>query len=681
MRRMSRTLAMIMTLLLLLPTTIFPSIAANGAIWTSDVHSSQDANVDYVSKLDVYVNAENFEPGNYWIRVVAPNGTELGRSTTANFVIGADGHDVGNTILDDGSSAYQLWSIVNKVNDGVVSVDTGYNDTNNAGGEYKVEIADNSDFTGKKSDNFKVIKEQYGSLEVMKTVVHSDPEGTLPAEMPDFEITVKGPKGFSETLYLTNGELETLNNLIPGKYYISETEPTGNYSFVSIKGLYDMTDVEVIIAEHQTVQVEVVNRYTPDPEPGLGALHICKWVITDKDIELPNNIPDFEVLVTGPNDYSETIYLTHNESITLNDLEPGLYKISEKSPSGEYSFVSINQTDTMTNFEIEVFEDETAHAEVVNKYTPCPDPDPELGSLLVCKWVITDQGITLPTTGPEFEILITGPDNYSKTVKLSHNEYELLEGLKPGNYFVSEIAPTAPYSFVSINDIDDMTDVEVVVAKNQEAKAEVVNKYTPNEEEPTGSIEILKFRDRNRDGIKNGSDTWLNSIQFRLEAAPEVDNDMSAMDAAHSWTMTTGSGDFEDGQIIFSGLPYGRYKLIELSPRTITAPEELKDGDMYVWVDEEHDTVLIEVGNYWRSSGGGSNPDPEPEPTPQVIETVPTEPIPQAPTVVEDVEEVVPDETPLADALPQTGELPPIGAYALGSLLVLTGVFMRRKSI
>ncbi|MZQ99613.1 MAG: VWA domain-containing protein [Acidaminobacter sp.] len=418
-------------------------------------------------------------------------------------------------------------------------------------------------------------------------------------------------------------------------------------------------------------------------QPGYGALHICKWVIHDEDVTLPDDIPKFEIIVTGPNGYNETVKLSHNETETLNNLVPGKYYVSETEPTGEYSFETINLTDTMTDYEVIIGEKKTEKAEIVNKYTPDPDPDPVYGSLLICKWVIHDEGVTLPTTIPDFEILITGPDDYSKTVKLSHDEHELLEGLKPGSYLISEIAPTTPYSFVSINEEDDMTEVEVIVAENQEANAEVVNKYTPTDdpEDSTGSIEIMKFRDRNRDGLKNGSDSWLNNIQFRLEAAPEVDTNMSAMVVPQSWTMTTGSGDFEDGQILFSGLPYGRYKLIELSPRTITAPEDLKDGDMYVWVGEEQENVLIEVGNYWNTTSR-PDPDPDPDPDPEIIETVTPDPTPLAPTVVEDTttvgEEVTPVEAvPLA--LPKTGELPPVGAYAIGSLVILAGVFMRRK--
>ncbi|MDO9592847.1 MAG: LPXTG cell wall anchor domain-containing protein, partial [Erysipelotrichaceae bacterium] len=43
------------------------------------------------------------------------------------------------------------------------------------------------------------------------------------------------------------------------------------------------------------------------------------------------------------------------------------------------------------------------------------------------------------------------------------------------------------------------------------------------------------------------------------------------------------------------------------------------------------------------------------------------------------VEEVVEEEVPLATPLPQTGEIPPYFAYGFGSLLILAGIYLKRK--
>jgi len=126
------------------------STANAGAIWTTTVSCGDvDINVDYASKQDVYLNGggngqnAGLADGYYYVKVEAPDGTLLGTSD------GAVVH-VTNGKLDQ---CYQLWAIVES-SPGT----TGYLDTTNSGGEYKVTISMTSDFSGGtiKSDNFKV---------------------------------------------------------------------------------------------------------------------------------------------------------------------------------------------------------------------------------------------------------------------------------------------------------------------------------------------------------------------------------------------------------------------------------------------------------------------------------------------------------------------------------------------
>ena len=127
------------------------STANAGSIWTTDVTCTDvDLNVDYATKQDVYLNGggngqnAGLEDGFYYVKVTAPDGTLLGSSTTA--VV-----HVTNGELDQ---CYQLWAILVKASDGT----TGYDDTNNSGGEYKVWISMTAGFDGGtvKTDNFKV---------------------------------------------------------------------------------------------------------------------------------------------------------------------------------------------------------------------------------------------------------------------------------------------------------------------------------------------------------------------------------------------------------------------------------------------------------------------------------------------------------------------------------------------
>ena len=139
-----------------------------GAIWTADsLCIAVNVNVDYETKLDVYLNGgpaggggPGLPDGEYYVRVLAPNGTLLGTS------IGSGDETPAVVVGGSFVECYQLWAIVIKASDGT----QGYDDTTNPGGEYKVEVSAVSDFANSqtKSDNFKV--RQLDPLSVEKSV-------------------------------------------------------------------------------------------------------------------------------------------------------------------------------------------------------------------------------------------------------------------------------------------------------------------------------------------------------------------------------------------------------------------------------------------------------------------------------------------------------------------------------
>ena len=115
-----------------------------GAVFTSTSGCDViNANI-YDSKDDVYLNggpdsADRLD-GYYYVRVLSPEGTPLGHSTiTVHF--------------DGTTSCPQLSAMVVKESDGT----QGYDDTDNGGGAYKVEVSCDSSFPGSetKSDIFK----------------------------------------------------------------------------------------------------------------------------------------------------------------------------------------------------------------------------------------------------------------------------------------------------------------------------------------------------------------------------------------------------------------------------------------------------------------------------------------------------------------------------------------------
>jgi len=159
-----------------------------------------------------------------------------------------------------------------------------------------------------------------------------------------------------------------------------------------------------------------------------------------------------------------------------------------------------------------------------------------------------------------------------------------------------------------------------------------------------GRIEIFKFLDVDNSGSFNTGDLPFSNILFQLF---DEDDDLVG-------TATTNS----QGNAVFSNLDEGTYFIKEVrGDYTITTPTLNADGMVEVEVVED-ETTEVSIGNYR-----------------EVIP--PQEPPLGPPPVIEEVEEEAP---PLAiPVLPKTGEIPPYFAYGFGSLLVLAGLFMKRK--
>ena len=141
-------------LVLFLILTVTPVFAASGAIFTTDSDCA-GTNINIFSSKDaVYLDGGPTHPvsaglpdGSYYVRVTEPNGT----------LLGIGGSLIAPTIAVTVSGGefvqcYQLSAILIKVTDST----QGYDTTSNNGGEYKVWVSKNSDFSSSKTDNFKV---------------------------------------------------------------------------------------------------------------------------------------------------------------------------------------------------------------------------------------------------------------------------------------------------------------------------------------------------------------------------------------------------------------------------------------------------------------------------------------------------------------------------------------------
>jgi len=185
---------------------------------------------------------------------------------------------------------------------------------------------------------------------------------------------------------------------------------------------------------------------------------------------------------------------------------------------------------------------------------------------------------------------------------------------------------------------------EIEVKDQDDSSYEGYVPSTPTPDPDPGQITIFKFFDANDNGNFDSNELPMNNILFQL-----FDEDKDLLD-------TEATND--NGRLSFTNLDAGTYFIKEVrGDYTITTEGFDNDGFYEVDVDE-NETVTIEVGNYRESVV----PEEPPLGPPPVIEEVIEDKVPQAPPV-----------------LPKTGELPPYFAYGFGSLLVLAGLFMKRK--
>lgn len=136
-----------------LTTTSYMAAPVTGAIFTTS-SSCDGTNINiFTSKSDVYVDggpahegAAGLPDGFYYIQVTEPGGTLLGTS------VGSANPTPVHVTNGEFDQCYQLEAVVIKASDS----SPGYDDTTNGGGEYKVWVSANADFSGSKTDNFKV---------------------------------------------------------------------------------------------------------------------------------------------------------------------------------------------------------------------------------------------------------------------------------------------------------------------------------------------------------------------------------------------------------------------------------------------------------------------------------------------------------------------------------------------
>lgn len=200
-----------------------------GAIFTTDATCS-GVNVNiYENKEDVYLDGGPSHPGaaglpdgDYYCKITDPDGTLLGTS------VGSGNETPIHVTNGEFAQCYQLWTYLIKASDN----NQGYDNTGNAGGEYKVWVSSVSTFDESlsKTDNFKVTG---GSTPPPSAQLHvikfydanangSNDDGILNL-LTGWQVYISG--GIITAYYYTPVDLV----MDPGTYIVTESDPIETY--------------------------------------------------------------------------------------------------------------------------------------------------------------------------------------------------------------------------------------------------------------------------------------------------------------------------------------------------------------------------------------------------------------------------------------------------------------------
>lgn len=177
-----------------------------------------------------------------------------------------------------------------------------------------------------------------------------------------------------------------------------------------------------LLAINGAVTLDTTN-ITNDACTSFGSLRVTKEVVGDIE---GVTLPDFQITVTGPNDYTDTQVIGSGDFYVWSGLETGTYAVSEGSLGVEWT---VEGTD---EYQVEV--GAMTDVTITNTYTEGVAEE-LLGSLTVTKLVV---GNVTDVLLPNFEITITGPNGFTSTRLFTKDESYTWTGLVVGEYTVSE---------------------------------------------------------------------------------------------------------------------------------------------------------------------------------------------------------------------------------------------------
>lgn len=228
------------------------------------------------------------------------------------------------------------------------------------------------------------------SLKITKKVVDSQGQ-TLSDDHTTFAIKITGLAQPNTTTTTFEHTVELVGNNVsaaipvpgPGDYKISETTPNG-YTLKSIQlGNTFLTDGVITLSENDhTTPIEVtVTNQKEDAPTYPAALKLTKKVVDTDNKSISTN-DTFNIDIKYPDNSTHTHRLKGDGTpVTLNNLSPGIYTITEDAPEG-YTLKSIQSGDMTTDSALSIILSDHDPAQIVevtvtNEREPEPDPPDE----------------------------------------------------------------------------------------------------------------------------------------------------------------------------------------------------------------------------------------------------------------------------------------------------------------
>lgn len=470
-----------------------------GAVFTTDSTCTGVNLNHYLSKGDVYLDGGPDHPGSaglpdgdYYVQVTNPSGSDL-LGTSVGSSNEKPVH-VTNGVFDE---CYQLSAILIKASD----ITSGYDDTTNNGGGYKVWVSTVSTFENDqtKTDNFKV----EASLIIIKQVIN-DNGGEAVAG--DFTINVTATNPFLSFFF--GSETGTTITLDPGSYSVDEGAHVGYTKSLS-------ADCSGIISSGQEKTCTITNDDIPP------RLHLRKVVINDNGGAAA--VTDWTLSATGK--VQNSTNLSGATPVDSDDtFKADTYILAEvNGPTGYLAsdWVCVGGKQDGSSIVLDI--DEEATCTVTND-----DIQPKL---TLIKHVVNDNGGTLKVS------------DFPLFVDLTQVTSGVINGFNAGTYTTSETQQTG-YSASSWSG-DCASDGSITLAVGDNKTCEITN------DDISPVLTIVKDADPNdcQDFTFNmtGQDTFLLDDDSAVTDCADTDRQQStifnSLNAGQNYTITEAMPD------------------------------------------------------------------------------------------------------------------------------------------